>query len=92
MAEPGTFDRLGYDYPRTEWAGVGLVDLDHERQQLVHQVLGGADWIYDPEIGHIPCCTHIVGRHASGFPIKCGNGPLEGTLLRLGDCGEHDDG
>lgn len=48
--------------------------------------LGQSDWKYDVEMDmHIPCCTQRVGP----LGRKCGNGPLTGEQIRIGNCGEH---
>lgn len=52
--------------------------------------LGKADWIYDDEMDlHLPCCTRRVKRFDR--MENCGNGPLVGEAILMGDCGEHAD-
>lgn len=44
---------------------------------------GRADWMYDRELDYyIPCCSQLRGRR------RCGNGPLTGSAVQSGDCGE----
>lgn len=55
-------------------------------------LMGKADWIYEPTIDcHVPCCTVFTpSNEATPKLRRCGNGPLTGSAIESGDCGEHE--
>lgn len=90
IGDPGSFLARGNDY--TEQI------LDWEVRAVEHvltTMAGKADWRYDPELGmHIPCCTvkrrWPVGPEELSPMLPCGNGPLVGEQILVGDCGQHE--
>lgn len=79
--------RDGEFYTDYDEACAALGRADAALNLLASRELGKADWMYDDEYEmHVPCCSQPKWNR------RCGNGPLTGTAIRSGNCGEDHNG